>query len=187
MLIKLWKKYRYKNITIFLISLFFGFVLGRFEPFHDFLLQLGEFGYLSSFLVGILLVSTFTMPTGIVMLLILAEKYSAVEIGILAGLGSVVGDIVIFRVVKDRVLEELTPLYELLGGKQLNTLLHTKYFSWTLPVIGALLMASPLPDELGVSIMGLSRMKTYKFVLLSFIFNAIGIFLILSASTFIKP
>ncbi len=184
---KFWKHYKYKNVTIFLLSLIVGFLLARFEAFHNLLLNLGEFGYLSAFLVGILLVSTFTMPTGVVMLLVLAEKYHILELGIIAGIGSVVGDFIIFRVVKDRLLEELTPLYELLGGKQLNALLHTKYFHWMLPLLGALVMASPLPDELGVSLLGLSRMKTYRFILLSFIFNAIGIILILSASTFIKP
>jgi uncharacterized membrane protein YdjX (TVP38/TMEM64 family) len=182
-----WKKYRFKNLTFFIISLVLGLVLARFEPFHALLLNLGEFGYFSAFLVGILLVSTFTMPTGIIMLLVLAERYSVIELGLIAGLGSMIGDFIIFRIVKDRLLEELTPLYELLGGKQLTILLHTKYFRWTLPVIGALAMASPLPDEIGVSLLGLSRMKTYKFIFLSFIFNAVGVIFILSASSFIKP
>ena len=54
-----------------------------------------------------------------------------------------------------------------------------------LPVIGAIIIASPLPDELGVSLMGMSQMKASRFILLSYILNSIGIFLVVSASLLI--
>jgi len=57
---------------------------------------------------------------------------------------------------------------------------------WTLPVIGAIIIASPFPDEIGVSLVGISKIKTYQFLLVSFILNAIGIFLVVSASAVIK-
>jgi len=73
------------------------------------------------------------------------------------------------------------------GDHHFKKVLHTKYFSWTLPVIGAIIIASPFPDEIGVSLMGISKMKTYQFILISFLLNAIGIFLVVSASLVIKP
>ncbi len=182
-----WKAYRYKNLTIFGLSVIFAVILSRFEAFHTFLLNLGGLGYIGAFLAGFLFVSTFTVATGAVILLILAENLSPVEIGIIAGLGAVAGDLIIFRFIKDNLLEEITPIYNRLGGSHMTAVLHTKYFSWTLPVIGALIIASPLPDEVGVSLMGISRMKTYQFLFLSFLLNAIGIFLVVSASTVIKP
>lgn len=182
-----WKSYRYKNITIFLLSIILAIFISRFEAFHTFLLNLGNLGYLGAFIAGILFVSTFTVVTGAVILLVLAEKLSPIEIGIIAGLGAVVGDFTIFRFIKDNLLEEITPFYNRLGGSHLTAVLHSKYFSWTLPVFGALIIASPLPDEVGVSLMGISKMKTYQFLFISFILNALGIFLIISASTFIKP
>lgn len=179
--------WKYKNIGFFLISLVVAYFLLRYEPFHSFLLGLGTLGYLGAFIAGILFVSTFTVSTGVIILLVLAESLSAAEIGIIAGLGAVVGDLIIFRFVQDDLMQELTPLYQNLGGNHLTKLLHTKYFSWTLPVIGAAIIASPLPDEVGVSLMGISNMSVNKFLLVSFILNALGIFLIISASTFIKP
>ncbi len=117
----------------------------------------------------------------------LAEKLSAIEIGIFAGLGAVVGDMLIFRFVKDNILAEVTPIYNKLGGKHMTAILHSRYFSWSLPVIGAIIIATPLPDEVGVSLMGIAKMKTYKFFLVAFVLNAIGIFLVVSASAIIKP
>lgn len=183
-----WNSLRYKNLTLFALSLVFAFILSRFEAFHTFLLSLGSLGYLGAFIAGILFVSTFTVATGAVILLVLAERMSPLEIGIIAGLGAVIGDFTIFRIIKDNLMQELTAIYDHIDGDHHFTkVLRSKYFSWTLPVLGALIIASPLPDEVGVSLMGISKMKTYQFLFVSFILNAIGIFLIVSASTFIKP
>jgi hypothetical protein len=182
-----WRSFRYKNLSLFLLSLIIAFLLSRYEPFHEFLLQLGNVGYLGAFIAGILFVSTFTVATGAIILLVLAEKLSAVEIGILAGIGAVVGDLTIFRFIKDSLLDEITPIYNYLGGKHVTAVMHTKYFSWTFPVFGALIIASPFPDELGVSLMGIAKMKTSHFIILSFILNAVGIFIVISASNIIKP
>ena len=46
---------------------------------------------------------------------------------------------------------------------------------WLIPFIGALIVASPLPDELGLTMMGLSKMKTSLFIPLSFLLNFFGI------------
>lgn len=178
---------KYKNITYLCLSILIAFLVSLYEPFHVYLLSLGEFGYIGAFIAGILFVSTFTVATGAVLLLVLAETLSPIEIGIVAGLGAVLGDTIIFRFVKNNLVGEIASLYERIGGKHLTAVLHTKYFSWTLPVIGAVIIASPLPDEIGVSLMGIAKMKLYQFVLLSFILNTIGIFLVISASVVIKP
>lgn len=182
------KHWRYKNLTFFGLSLIVAFALSRYEAFHIFLLNLGNFGYIGAFIAGMLFVSTFTVTTGAVILLVLAERLSPIEIGIVAGLGAVVGDFTIFRFIKDNLVLELQSIYNHLNGDHhFEKVLHSKYFSWTLPVIGAIIIASPFPDEIGVSLMGISKMNTAKFLLLSFVLNAVGIFLVVSASTIIKP
>lgn len=176
------KSFRYKNLTLVFLGILLAFFLSKYSPFHQFLLQIGNFGYLGAFFAGILFVSTFTAATGMVILFILAEKLSPLEIGIIAGLGAVIGDFAIFRFVKDNLFSEIEPIYEKLGGNHLTKILHTKYFSWTLPVIGAIIIASPLPDEVGVSLIGIGKLKTYQFFIISFVLNALGIFLVISVS-----
>ena len=130
----------------------------------------------------------FTVATSALVLLTLAETLSPVEIGFIAGLGAVVGDMIIFHFIKDTLSREIEDIYNTFDQKKyVQKLFHTKYFNWMLPVIGAVLIASPFPDELGVSMIGLSKMSTFKFIILSFILNSLGIFLIVSASIFIKP
>lgn len=182
------KHWKYKNLTFLLLSLILAFFTFRNETLHSFLLHLGSFGYVGAFLAGILFVSTFTVATGAIILLVLAETVSPIEIGLIAGLGAVVGDFVIFRFIKDDLAREIVQIYSQFDkNHHFKKVLYTKYFSWTLPVMGAAIIASPLPDEVGISLMGISKLKTYQFLLISFILNAIGIFIVVSTSAVIKP
>lgn len=181
------KSFRYKNLTLLCVSLTIAFLLYQNESFHTFLLHLGGLGYLGAFIAGILFVSTFTAATGILVLLVLAEQLSVIELGIIAGIGAVVGDFLIFRFIQDDLVAEVKPIYEQFGGGHISKVLHSRYFSWSLPVIGAMLIASPLPDEIGISLLGLSKMKTYQFIILSFGLNALGIMFVITSSFFIKP
>ena len=182
-----WKAWKYRNLAILFFGITFSVFLSKYQPFHNFLLSLGELGYLGAFIAGLLFVISFTASTGAVILFVLAKRLSPIEMGLIAGLGAVVGNLIIFRFVKDNLVEEIKPLYERFGGNHINHVLHSKYFHWTLPVIGAIIIASPFPDEIGISLMGISKMKTYQFVIASFILNFIGIFLIVSASLVVKP
>lgn len=180
--------WKYKNITFFLFSLIVTFFVLRNEILHSYLLHLGSLGHIGAFIAGMLFVSTFTVATGAVILLVLAETLSPVEIGLIAGLGAMAGDFTIFHFVRDNLVGEIRQIYEKIDSKHhLRHVFHTKYFAWTLPVVGALIIASPLPDEVGVSLMGISKLKKYQFIIISFILNAIGIFLVVSASALVKP
>lgn len=181
------KSWKYKNLTLTFIGILIALFLSRFEPFHEFLLQLHGWGYIGAFIAGILFISTFTFATGAIILLVLAEELSPLELGIIGGLGAAFGDFLIFKFIRNDLEKEIELIYKNFGGNHLSKILHTKYFSWTLPVLGAIIIASPFPDEIGVSLMGLSKIKTYQFLILAFILDFIGIFLIISASLFIKP
>lgn len=180
-----WRAWRYKNLTLLSLGIAAAVFLFSNQSFHTFLLNLKEAGYVGVFIAGMLFVSTFTVGAGAVILLVLAQKISPLQVAIIGGLGAVFTDLLIFRFVKDNLLEEVKPIYEALGGNHLTHVLHTKYFSWTLPVIGAIIIASPLPDELGVSLMGIAKMEIKQFAIVSFLLNMIGIFLVVFLSNMI--
>ena len=184
---RLHRRRTYTNLLLAGIGIIVAFALAGFEPFQTFLFSLGKFEYVGAFIAGILFVSTFTAATGVLILLILAQRLIHIQMGLVAGMGAVVGDLIIFSFIRDGLLTEIEDLYDQLGGRRVTHVFRTKAFRWTLPLIGAIIIASPLPDELGVGLLGASKMKTLPFVLLSFTLNAIGIFLVISASVIIKP
>lgn len=172
-----WRHWKYKNITFATLGIIISLVLSRIPQFHVFLLHLGKLGYLGAFLAGILFVSTFTFATGALIIIILAGQLHPLPISVIAAAGAMAGDLTIFKFVKDGLVSELESIYDKLDSKHhFIKLLHTRYFNWTLPVIGALIIASPLPDELGVTLLGISKMRTYKFMIISFFLNTLGIF-----------
>ncbi|RJR14852.1 hypothetical protein C4579_03585 [Candidatus Microgenomates bacterium] len=182
-----WHRWRFKNLTLFAVGIVVAIILYFYQPFHEILLHLNGFSYVSAFIVGMMFVSTITVGTAMLMLLILAEQYPPLVLGLIAGFGAVISDMLIFRFVRDDMASEIKYLYKKFGRRHFKHVLHSAYFRWTLPVIGALIIASPLPDEIGVSLLGLSRMRSWQFFFVSFFLNFIGIFLVVSASRFIKP
>ncbi len=172
--------WKYKNTTLLIVSLAVFFYFADSVVVQGFIDGLGSLGYVGAFITGMLSVSTFTVAPALVVLFTLADYLNPFEVALLAGFGSMAGDYLIFRFIKDRVYEELQPLFARLGGTRISTLLHTPYFAWFLPILGGTIIASPLPDELGVSILGISKMKSWKFLILSFCLNAIGIFIVVT-------
>lgn len=187
LMMKKWHRYHYKNLTYLGISIIVGLLLLKTPEFRNLLIRLGNFGYFGAVIGGLLFVSTFTVSIGTVILLLLSEILNPIEIGLIAGIGAVIGDLTIFQFIRSKsFVNEIKHFFDHFGGDKIHHLIHTKYFSWTLLVIGALIIASPLPDELGVGLMGVSKMKTPQFIFLSFILNTIGIFLVVSAGLLLK-
>lgn len=182
---KQWKRWRYKNTGLLILSLIGFYYLLQLPVANQAINQIGNLGYLGAFLAGIFFVSTFTVaPAGLV-LYRLADNLHPVEVALLAGLGAMVGDYIIFRFMKDRVFEELAPLFRQLHTPYVRTLFRSPYFGWLLPLIGALIIASPVPDEVGVSMLGLSKIRPWQFFAVTFTLNALGIFLVVSAASLI--
>lgn len=182
-------RYKYPNLILFFLILFVTYFLYRYGFLDVVVRGLEDFGYLGIFLVGMFFVSTFTVAPATAILFLLHGKYSVPEISLIAGMGSVLGDYLIFRFIKDGLADELKDIFRRVAGDsfvRFHWIAHTRYFGWLGPVIGALIIASPFPDELGVGLLGIYKLDNRKFILLTWILDTIGIFLLLSAVDAIK-
>jgi uncharacterized membrane protein YdjX (TVP38/TMEM64 family) len=177
------KRWKYKNTSLLLASFLALFLLADTEIAHTLIRHVGTYGYVGALVTGVFFVSTFTVAPASVVLFHLAQEFNPLIVALFAGAGAVVGDLLIFRFLKDGVFDEMRPLVQKLGGSYLSALFRTPYFAWLIPVAGALIIASPFPDEIGVGLLGLSKMAWWQFVILAFVLNAAGIFLIVSLAT----
>lgn len=178
--------HKYKNLILLTLGIIAAVVLFRNSGFHNFLLSLGNYGYISAFIAGALYASTFTVPIGAIILITLAKTLSPIELIIIALLGSVIFDVTVFKLVRHKISDEISHIYN--NPKfdhHFKKLLHTKYFAWTLPLVGIFMIISPLPDELAIGLMGLAKIHGLEFLLISAISHAIGLSLIISASNLI--
>lgn len=179
---KRWKSWHYKNTSLLLVSLVALYYLANKPTVDNIIRSVGELGYLGAFITGIFFVSTFTVAPAAVVLYHLADYLHPLEVALLAGAGAMVGDYIIFRFMKDRIFDELRPLLRLFKKMHVKALFKSPYFGWVLPFTGALIIASPFPDEVGVSMLGMSKVRTWQFFLLALCLNAVGIFLIVTAA-----
>lgn len=173
-------KWKYKNTTLLALSLLALFLIADTEIAHALIKQIGSYGYAGAFITGIFFVSTFTVAPASVVLYHLAQEFNPILIALCAGAGAAVGDLFIFRFLKDGVFKELHPFFHKYGGSYFAGLLRTPYFAWLAPVVGAIIIASPFPDEIGIGLMGLSKIRFWHFMLMAFVLNAVGIFIIVS-------
>jgi len=172
-------KIRHKNLILLAagisLAIALAVILGQSQRFKEFITHLGSFGYIGAFVAGLLFSSTFTIAAASVILVNLAGNLPAPLVILVGVAGALTGDYFIFKFVKDDIDEEIKPIYEeLLDKSHLKKILHTKYFSWTLPVIGTIVIASPLPGELGLSLLGLAQISLTRFLLISIFSNAIA-------------
>ena len=178
--IEKYKHWKLKNTFLLIVSVVALFYFSDGPFIKNVIHEIGGLGFFGAFLAGVFFVSTFTVvPAGIV-LFYLAGKLDPLGVIISAGVGAMLGDYVIFRFLKDRVLGELEPVFMKLGGSHISRLFSTPYFAWLAPVFGAIIIASPFPDEIGIGLLGIAKIKNWQFLILSFILNSLGIFFIIA-------
>jgi len=129
-----------------------------------------------SFLAGLFFTSGFTTPVALAAMVELVEVSSIWQVAFFGALGAVLGDVLIFRFFRDRLEEDVLALLKHKSRmKRLRMIFHLKMFRWLSVFLGGLVFASPLPDELGLMLMGFSKTRTWMFMLVSFVFKFFGI------------
>lgn len=172
------KRWKYKNTFLLVASLLLLFFIADSVFFKNFIALTAKLGYFGAFIAGFFFVSTFTIaPAGIV-LFHMAEKLDPFTMSLVGGLGGLLGDYIIFHFFRDHLVDELKPIYMMLGGSHLTRLLSTPYFAWFAPFLGAIIIASPIPDELGISLMGIAKLRNWQFICISYVMNTAGILLV---------
>lgn len=175
-----WKNWSYKNTAFLLLSLLIFYLIADTEFANNTINKIGSFGYFGALITGVLFVSTFTVAPAVAILYHLAQILNPWGIAVMAGLGAMIGDYIIFKFIRDQIFDELKPLFDKFGGTLIKKLFFTPYFSWLVPILGAAVIASPIPDEVGVSMMSISKIKSWQFILITFALNAVGIFLVVA-------
>lgn len=160
------------------VSVMFATLIVYSGVVHEFIAGTQNLAQVGSFVAGLFFTSIFTTAPAIAVLGEISQDVPLWSVALIGGLGAVCGDLVIFSFVKKSVSKDVEYILQYPGLKRLRALFRTRLFHRLLPFIGALVIASPLPDELGLAILGMSHISKDRFLLISFVMNAAGIFLI---------
>lgn len=167
-----------RGLAVIILSILIAVILAKTGALESLITSTQEVRFIGSFIAGILFVSVFTAAPATVALGEIAQSNSVITVAIIGGLGALVGDLLIFRFVKNKLSEDLVRLLRISRSERLVSIFKTRLFKWLAPLVGALIIASPLPDEIGVAMLGLSKMKNSLFIPLSLVLNSAGILII---------
>jgi hypothetical protein len=178
-------KHFLKDALVLTVSIVFAVYLVKTGTVYSIIAALGELKYIGIFIAGMFFTSVFTTAPSIVVLGEFAHSVPLWQLALVGGAGAVVGDYIIFRFMKGHVSKDIEFLLSVQKRNRLKHIFKTKLFRYFVPFIGALIIASPFPDEIGITLLGLSKMDEKVFFPISFTFNALGIVVIgLLAQTF---
>lgn len=167
------------DIGLIFISALVAGNLAHSDAIPGLLASSSQAGLVGTLIAGMFFTSVFTTIPSIAALGELSLMQPLWITAAVGGAGAVLGDLLIFRFVKDRFAADLADLFRTRKSlPRISKLFKFRHFRWFTLLLGGLVIASPLPDELGAALMGFSRVNLKWFVATSFTFNAIGIYLI---------
>jgi len=145
-------------------------------------------GYISIFVAGLLFSLGFTAPFAVAIFIAMADTVNPFYAAPIAGAGAFIMDMTIFNLARFSLRDELLRL----RGTRVLSWLHDLIFRDTLSEkirlyllwsIAGIVIASPLPDEVGVTLIsGADNIDSRKFGAICWVLNTVGICLILFAA-----
>jgi hypothetical protein len=168
----------FRDLAIIAFSIIIAVVLVKTGILKNLIEGARDVKYFGSFFAGLFFTSIFTTVPATVTLGEIAREGSLIWTALLGGLGAMIGDLLIFKFVKNSLADDISNLIQHSARKRFSAIFKLKFFRWFFAFLGAMIIASPLPDELGLAMMGFSKVKTSIFIPLSFFFNTLGILII---------
>lgn len=133
---------------------------------------------------GILFTSFLTAPLFIATIYILTSHINPIQIALLGALGAAIADLFIIKLFRDNLFKDFHTLSMDLKLQKLKHFFVKSHFNHLAPVIGLLIIASPFPDEIGLMLLGATKLKNFQLFILTYILNAVGILILAISSNF---
>lgn len=167
-----------RDFTLVILSIFVAILLVRTHAIDSILYAAQNVKLLGIFVAGLFFTSAFTTPLSIAALGEMSLTTPIWQVALTGACGALVGDLIIFSFIRDTFAKDVSDFLKAHPQKKLRSLFKYRIFRWLTAFGGALVIASPLPDEVGLAMMGFSRMSIAILVPVSFVMNFVGILLI---------
>jgi hypothetical protein len=182
------KPFQIKYPKLFLIvgMIFLSYYIFKNPEISNQISILKELSYMGIFISGAFLSFGFSAPFAIGFLVV-SNPQNVFLATLFGALGAMISDVVIFKVIKFSFMNEFRELERTKTIKKIEKIVN-KNFSvkikhYLLYLFAGIIIATPLPDEAGVSMLaGLTTIKPKILAITSFLLHAITIFLILILS-----
>jgi uncharacterized membrane protein YdjX (TVP38/TMEM64 family) len=174
---------RYPKLSLLILFMIAAYFIFSNQIVQNFVSNLGDFGYPSIFIMGLLFSFGFTTPIS-VGFFVVSNPDNIFLAAILGGFGALISDLLIFKFVRFSFIDEFHKLEKskiiTKTSDAISSTLTKKMKLYLLYAFAGLIIASPLPDEAGVIMLaGLTKINALSLSVISLIFNSLGIFIFL--------
>jgi len=171
---------KYPRLELYIISIILVYLLFSglaYKPLDDGLILMGYFG---TFLAGLLYPFALTSAAGTAILLIFAKEQNLILAGVTAGIGALISDIIIFLFVKHGFGDEIQRFSKETVVRTFNRWIPDSVRAYFLAILACILIASPLPTEIGIMLMAsIKNISVKKFIIIVYALHASAILTIL--------
>jgi len=177
-------KIKYPKFTLLIFTFLLAYFLIASNDMTEARNIIAQSGALGAFLAGGLFTYGFTTATATAIFLIMSGSHDIVMTALVGGMGSVVGDLIIFKFIRSSFKDEIKKASNEKIIKKANHAVPRKLRHYIRPLLGGMIIASPFPDEIGVGLLATDKRINQKMlIIISYIFNTLGIFIILLAGS----
>lgn len=176
-------KPKYPKILALIFFIVIAYLVFKNPVIQEYVANLGDLSYFGIFFAGVLFSFGFSSPLAAGFFIILNPD-NILLASIVGGIGSMFGNLLIFKTIKVSFNDEFENLkneriikkFEEWIEKDFGTTL-THYLIYA---AAGFMLASPLPDEFGmIMLAGLTRIKASVLAIISFILHTVGIMILL--------
>lgn len=168
------------SLVVIIILAYIIFTNDAVAPLFD---SIGRLGYLGTFIAGALIAFGFTAPIGVGLLIVLNPGNLLIA-SVIGAVGAMLSDLLIYRFVRVSFMDEFSRLEHTKTFKkirqEIDANIGKKLKNYLLYILADLIIISPLPDEVGVTMLaGVTSIKEKPLMIISFFLHVLGIGIIL--------
>lgn len=177
------EKDSYKNLRqdllIVTMSVFIAIGIVRWGVVEDVVSRINELKIIGSFIAGLFFTSAFTVAPAAIALAEIAKSLSPTALAFWGACGAMIGDTILFLFVRDRFSKDILEFLHLFKNeRKIKRFFKQGFFRWLSPLVGLIILATPLPNEFAIALFSMSKIQKSTFILISFVMNFIAILLI---------
>lgn len=172
---------KYPKFTLLGMSFLLAYLLLLHKDKLPFQEGLESLGLLGIFITGMLYSYGFTAAPASAFFFSLGAHDSILAKSVIGGFGSLIADVILFELIRHSFADEVIRLSrERFIRKTLDRIPYGMK-EYLFPIIAAFVIASPLPDEIGVFMLASYRkISLNTFMILSYFLNTFGIYSLLT-------
>jgi len=174
-----------RDAFIVLASIVMAIFLVNLGVIESFIEATEGYKILSAFLAGAFFTSVFTVAPAGVALVAIGNSSPPIFVAFFGAIGATLLDLMIIAFVRKDITQDLDGLKRMTFKHHLIKAFHFGFMKWAAFVAGIFLIATPLPDEPGLVLIGLSKINPKFLPLVFFISHFLGILAIVSIASVI--